>query len=133
LRFHVLLILLSVLACEPPLAPVFDYLNIRPLEPIPRVYTEWYAMTEACLDVEGDFDSIEWRVADAITSDFKGDIKHFFGIFHRPNLITMRRDQVFFEKSVRHEMAHHLVPRREIHYDGGRRAICDEGSREEIL
>ncbi len=44
--------------------PDVCYVNRRPLVPVPDVYATWYAETEVCLGMRGDFASVRWFVAD---------------------------------------------------------------------
>ena len=64
LRVRLLPLLLLVAGCD------FDIAGDRPMEP-PAVYREWWAKTEACSGLSGDFDRVEWLVVPGRSFDCK--------------------------------------------------------------
>ena len=103
------------------------------MDPIPPIYAVWYANTETCLaelartplisefSTEGDFSIVNWYSATSLRSDGKT----FGGVLQWPNDITIKSSLIDRSSTVRHEMAHHIVGRREIHFADGFRAVCD--------
>ncbi len=87
------------------LGPDFRFVNRRPMDPVPEVYAEWYAKTEACLGVSGDFGAAEWHAADSVNVD---DVPRA-GALRFPHEVTMWRGAAALEWAVRHEMVHHVT------------------------
>lgn len=85
--------------------PDVRYVNRRPLAPVPDAYAGWYAETEDCLGVRGDFDAVRWSVADSIMVDGVPKV----GTLDFPNDITMFGRAVHVQWALRHEAAHHIT------------------------
>lgn len=107
--------------------------NRVPMDPVPSIYPVWYAEVEACLaefartpltanfKTEGNYSAINWYTATSLTM---GD-RVLGGVVQTPNNITIKADQVLNMRILRHEMAHHIIGNREIHFENGTRAVCD--------
>lgn len=115
------------------IAPELTMENWVLMDPIPTSYPVWYAEVEVCLaelartplisefPTEGDFPAVNWHTSTLLT--LNGN--NLGGIIQYPNDITIRFALVYFSRTVRHEMAHHIVGQREIHFSNGSRAVCD--------
>lgn len=86
------------------LGPDTRYVNRRPLAPVPPVYAAWYAITETCLGLRGDFASVRWFVADSVYYDGR----HVLGLTDYPDTITLPAVSLRDVITVRHESAHHI-------------------------
>ena len=97
----------------------------RPMEPVPIAYANLYAAVERCWGRQGDFAAVRWYVADKIAVNDTGRARGATD----GNEITIARDYINADRTVMHEMSHHVSGRGdEIHWDGGRRATCDDAS-----
>jgi hypothetical protein len=80
---------------------------------VPAEYATWYARTEACAELRGQLEGIEWYVVpDAAT--FETSIGEKVGLWERVgnvSRITIAGDYVGNEMVVRHEMLHDLLER----------------------
>jgi len=80
---------------------------------VPADYATWYARTEACAELRGHLEEIEWYVVpDAAT--FETSIGEKVGLWERVgnvSRITIAGDYVGNEMVVRHEMLHDLLER----------------------
>ncbi len=78
------------------------------LEPVPAEYVAWHAEVQACLDRTVDetpsFAQIEWYVASEL---YLGG-SAIGGAWSPPARITLRRDHVGSEPSVKHELVHYI-------------------------
>lgn len=81
--------------------------QIRGLVPFspPESYVAWWEATEACSELAGDFEAIEWFLATWITSN--GSIA--YGAWRSPHRIVIVRGYQDDELTVRHEMLHDLL------------------------
>jgi hypothetical protein len=91
--------------------------------PVPTVYAEWYAKTEACLEVRGDFEAVRWFVADTVMVD--GAPKA--GVLRFPDDVTMFAEFTAYETPVRHEMAHHIMQAGDELHDARGWVPCQSG------
>ena len=97
-----LLALMLVAACG------FDPGDDSPMAP-PAVYREWWAKTEACSGLSGDFDRVEWSmVAGHSFPCASGTCAGHWEPGHR---IYLAQDYTMSEMVVRHEMLHDLLDR----------------------
>jgi hypothetical protein len=105
------LVVLALAGCD-LLAPDVDAENRRPLLPVPPEYPTWYAEVERCLDSSGAYKSVRWHVASAIYTD-GAPINAYISL---PHAITIHRDALTAEHTVKHEMVHHVLQQgNEIH------------------
>ena len=86
----------------------FDPAGSQPLEP-PAVYQEWWAKTEACSGLSGDFDRVEWMVVPG--ESFPCSSGDCVGHWDPSHKIFLASDWSMHEMVVRHEMLHDLVRR----------------------
>lgn len=77
-------------------------------EPPPQ-YREWFASTEACSGLRGDFDRIEWYVVPGHSFSCPGG--ECAGHWTSNHVIYIAEDWVAHEMVVRHEMLHDLLGR----------------------
>ena len=97
-----LVALVLVVACG------FDPGDDSPMTP-PAVYREWWAKTEACSGLSGDFDRVEWSlVAGHSFPCASGNCAGHWEPGHR---IYVAQDFVLNEMVVRHEILHDLLGR----------------------
>lgn len=78
------------------------------MEP-PAVYQEWWAKTEACSGLSGDFDRVEWMVVPG--ESFPCSSGDCVGHWDPSHKIFLASDWSMHEMVVRHEMLHDLVRR----------------------
>jgi hypothetical protein len=79
----------------------------------------------ACWERTGDFGAVRWYVADRISLDATKRANATI----RGDDITIARAWLDVDRTVMHEMSHHVSGLGNvIHYDGNR-ARCDEGTR----
>lgn len=86
----------------------FDVAGSQPLEP-PPIYREWWAKTEACSGLTGEFDRIEWLVVPGYS--FACSSGECAGHWRRGHLIYLAEEWKMSEMVVRHEMLHDLMNR----------------------
>ena len=103
------------------------------MDPVPSIYAVWYAETETCLaelartplisefPTEGDFPAVNWYTSTLLILN-GGSLA---GVIQWPNDITIKFPLILRSRTVRHEIAHHIVGFREIHFADGFRAVCD--------
>lgn len=97
-RFTPLLVLLA--ACD------FNIAGSAPME-APAVYREWWAETESCSGLSGDFERIEWLVVPGYSFDCSsGQCAGHWRDGHR---IYLAEEWMLNEMVVRHEMLHDLM------------------------
>lgn len=115
-----LIALLLISACDVGLlapGPDVHGTNVRPMSPVPAVYSEWYAETERCLGMAGDFSAIRWFVADEILADGEP----VTGWLKDGGEVVMLETYADLEWAVRHEMSHHITGwDNSAHQEGGR-------------
>jgi hypothetical protein len=86
----------------------FDPAGSQPWEP-PGIYREWWAATEACSGLSGDFDRVEWMVVPGESFDCaSGQCVGHWDPDHR---IWLADEWKQHEMVVRHEMLHDLMRR----------------------
>jgi hypothetical protein len=107
LLFAIFMVSGSVVACDvhivdPSLSPVTE-----PFTP-PLVYRKWYAQTEACSGVKGDFDKINWYHTPETTLFVSGENATAYWSAGS-NRIVLTRNVELDGQIVRHEMLHSLV------------------------
>jgi hypothetical protein len=95
-------ILLGVIACG------FDPAGDAPMDP-PAVYREWWARTEACSGLSGDFDRVRWQVVPGYS--FSCASGACAGHWEPGHEIFIAADWTQSEMVVRHEMLHDLLNR----------------------
>lgn len=79
----------------------------------PAQYATWYASTEACAQLTGAADRIEWYVVPGVTT-FETSIGEKVGLWERVgnvSRITIAGNYTGNEMVVRHEMLHDLLER----------------------
>jgi hypothetical protein len=86
----------------------FDPVGDAPLDP-PAVYQDWWAKTEACSGLSGDFTRISWSVIEG--SSFSCSSGQCAGHWSEDHHIYLAGDWVMDEMVVRHEMLHELIGR----------------------
>jgi hypothetical protein len=86
----------------------FDVAGEAPMD-APAMYREWWAKTEACSGLSGDFDQIEWLVVPG--SGFPCSSGQCAGHWESKHRIFIAGDWTKNEMVVRHEMLHDLIGR----------------------
>lgn len=86
----------------------FDPGNDSPMTP-PAVYREWWAKTEACSGLSGDFDRVQWSVVAG--HSFPCSSGRCAGHWEPGHRIYVAREWSTNEMVVRHEMLHDLLDR----------------------
>jgi hypothetical protein len=102
------LVAASCTGLEPSAPPEGAVLMTAPVE-----YATWYARTEACAELRGNADAIEWYVVPDVAT-FETSIGEKVGLWERVgnvSRITIAGDYVGNEMVVRHEMLHDLLER----------------------
>ena len=95
-------------ACETPVGPRLPT-NAEPFTP-PAVYREWWALTEACSGLQGDFTRIAWFRVPGAESIPLADGTLVNGRWDRvSNRIVLAEESERFGDLVRHEMLHALL------------------------
>jgi len=84
----------------------FDITGDRPME-APAIYREWWAKTEACSGLSGDFDRVEWLMVPGESFDCKSG--QCVGHWHPGHQIYIAEPYLENEMVVRHEMLHDLL------------------------
>ena len=106
--------------------PAAEYVNRRPLEPVPDWYREAYRQTEECLGVRGNFGAVRWFVAERVVVG--GTEKA--GALRFPHDITMWERAAHHEWAVRHEASHHILQRGDDLHDEHGQVPCSIGADE---
>ena len=96
-----LFLLVSLAACETFTTAIE---NKQPLEPLP-IYVDWWAATESCSGLSGDFSRVQWFTASSIV----GDGRLAAGRWSPPHDIIIVRGYEDEPEVVRHEMLHDLL------------------------
>lgn len=86
----------------------FDPAGSEPWQP-PAVYQEWWAKTEACSGLSGNFDRVEWMVVPG--PSFRCSSGDCVGHWDPGHKIFLAADWTEHEMVVRHEMLHDLMRR----------------------
>jgi hypothetical protein len=86
----------------------FDPVGDVPLDP-PPVYREWWAKTQACSGLQGDFDRLQWSVIEG--SSFSCSSGQCAGHWRDDHHIFLAGDWAMDEMVVRHEMLHDMIGR----------------------
>lgn len=86
----------------------FEPAGGEPMEP-PALYREWWARTQACSGIEGNFDRIRWWVVEG--DGFECPSGQCAGRWNDDHDIYIASDYVSNEMVVRHEMLHDLIGR----------------------
>jgi hypothetical protein len=86
----------------------FDPEGSRAWEP-PAVYREWWAATEACSGLSGDFDRVEWMIVPG--ESFECGSGRCVGHWDPDHKIFIASDWTRHEMVVRHEILHELMRR----------------------
>jgi hypothetical protein len=86
----------------------FDPGDDSPMAP-PPVYRDWWAKTEACSGLRGDFDRVEWSVVPG--SSFPCSSGKCAGHWEPGHRIYLAESWTTNEMVVRHEMLHDLLNR----------------------
>ena len=84
----------------------FDPEGDQPLAP-PPVYSEWWAKTEACSGLTGNFYRVQWSVIEG--SSFPCSSGQCAGHWTTSHHIFLAGDWQMDEMVVRHEMLHELI------------------------
>lgn len=119
-----LIILLLLLTAGCMMGPEIEYVNRTEMDPPPESYREWYEDTAECLNMPSRWEGLRWFAADSLILDHGGLA---YGVTNfETNEITIWRVALLYRQTVRHESAHQISGEgNSIHYDGGRRALCD--------
>jgi hypothetical protein len=99
-RLRSALLLLPLAACG------FDVAGSAPME-APALYREWWAKTESCSGLRGDFDRIEWQIVPGYS--FECNSGQCAGHWQRGHQIYLAEEWKMNEMVVRHEMLHDLM------------------------
>ena len=86
----------------------FDPAGSQAWEP-PAIYREWWAATEACSGLSGDFDRIEWMIVPG--ESFECSSGQCVGHWDPGHTIFIAENWKEHEMVVRHEMLHELMRR----------------------
>jgi hypothetical protein len=86
----------------------FDPAGSQAWEP-PAVYQEWWAKTEECSGLSGNFDRIEWMIVPG--ESFPCSSGNCVGHWDPGHKIFLASDWTAHEMVVRHEMLHDLIRR----------------------
>jgi hypothetical protein len=86
----------------------FDPGDDSPMSP-PAVYREWWAKTEACSGLSGDFDRVKWSVVPG--NGFECASGTCAGHWEPDHHVYLAEDWTTNEMVVRHEMLHDLLQR----------------------
>jgi hypothetical protein len=86
----------------------FDPAGSQSWDP-PTIYREWWAATEACSGLSGDFDRIEWMVVPG--ESFECSSGQCVGHWDPGHTIFIAENWKEHEMVVRHEMLHDLMRR----------------------
>jgi hypothetical protein len=81
------ILVVALLACQSTLAP--------------KTYREWYAEIESCSGLQGNFNAINWKIAD--------NLGGYYGYWTPPHTIQLVPDAVGNEHKVKHEEMHDLL------------------------
>lgn len=84
----------------------FNVAGDAPMDP-PPVYRTWWAQTEACSGLAGDFDRVEWLVVPG--HSFPCSSGNCAGHWQPGHQIFLASDWTMNELVVRHEMLHDLL------------------------
>jgi hypothetical protein len=84
----------------------FDPEGDVPLDP-PPVYREWFAKTQACSGLKGNFDRLTWSVIEG--PSFRCSSGQCAGHWSKNHHIYLAGDWVMDEMVVRHEMLHDMI------------------------
>jgi len=106
-------LLLMGLGCSAPLEPSSHLPAGATALAAPAEYRTWWAKTEACAQLAGDFDQVHWYVVPGVTT-FETDIGEKVGLWSRDGnivSITVAGDYADTELVVRHEMLHAILNR----------------------
>jgi hypothetical protein len=80
--------------------------NVERFTPPPD-YRTWYAETEACTGLQGNYDDIVWWLADSLEAPHGSEL--VTGTWTAPHTIVFRRGYQGDVWVVRHEMIHDLL------------------------
>ena len=86
----------------------FEPAGSQPWE-APAIYREWWAETEACSGLSGNFDRVEWMVVPG--QSFPCSSGDCVGHWQPGHTIFLASDWTQHEMVVRHEMLHELMRR----------------------
>lgn len=86
----------------------FDPDGDVPLDP-PSIYREWFAKTEACSGLTGDFERLRWSVIEGYS--FPCSSGQCAGHWRTDHQIFLAGEWVMDEMVVRHEMLHDILDR----------------------
>ena len=86
----------------------FDPGDDSPMSP-PAVYREWWAKTEACSGLRGNFDRVKWSVVPG--HSFPCSSGRCAGHWEPDHEVFLAEEWVMNEMVVRHEMLHDLLER----------------------
>jgi hypothetical protein len=87
----------------------FDPAGSQSWEP-PAVYKEWWAKTEACSGLSGNFDRVDWTIVPG--ESFHCSSGDCVGHWDPGHKIFLASEWSMHEMVVRHEMLHDLMRRR---------------------
>jgi len=99
-RWRAALLALALAGCG------FDPAGDQPMA-APDVYRTWWAKTEACSGLTGDFDRVQWEVVPG--ASFTCSSGHCAGHWESDHRIWIAGEYLNNEMVVRHEMLHDLL------------------------
>lgn len=104
--FRLALIALALAACQNPAAPPFPAFR---WVTAPPSYRTWYTEMEACSGLRGDYELLQFGVADAVII---GSDSTYKGGWLAPHTVVMRAGFELNEHYVKHEFMHDLLQRK---------------------
>jgi hypothetical protein len=84
----------------------FDVEGDQPFDP-PAIYRSWWAKTEACSGLSGDYDRVRWEVVPG--TGFECSSGQCAGHWQSDHRIWIAGEYLENEMVVRHEMLHDLI------------------------
>ena len=100
-----------------------EFVNQRPMHPIPDVYPTWYAEIEECVGWSGPgYHRLRFFVADEIVKEHSSDLILGTILDHEVTILAGEEETKFI---VVHEFAHHVSGQgNEMHYNDALRERC---------
>lgn len=79
------------------------------MDPVPEVYSYWYADAEECVGIEGDFSRIVWMEVPGNHWDDPRWENPLGGLFSSPDTIYIASGRKLNQSTVVHEIGHHIL------------------------
>ena len=119
--------LVLLVGCTPIFGPPRTEWGNHPMEPVPAIYTVWYAEVEACWAKRGHYERVDWWGFDKAHRGAK-----WMNGYTDGDRIAIRWLHEENERIVKHEMSHHVSKLGAvIHWTdeyGRSRALCDSST-----